>query len=689
MCSLVSKNIRTALVPVLCLLPVACDEGGESSVAQAPAVYSGKSAHWNQEQVPVSARCGACHVKEFEDWARSDHAWALRDIDPVLDTEPFHRQRLQAHGSELTFSANRKGSLLLADSATGKQFEACYVLGRRPLVQYLVKGADNGYQTPSAAWDVTRHEWFDMFEGDARLSREGLATRQEGDWGHWLGRGMNWNSQCAWCHTSHFHKNYDAASNRYASTWREPGVSCIQCHKPAATPAADGCMVAPADRKLKPQQVHDNCATCHARREELDEDFVVGEAFDNHFRLELPLIEGIFWPNGMQRDEDYCETGLRLSKMGAAGVTCLDCHNHHTAELKLPQEDNSLCMRCHASGTPVNGTPSPIINPAEHSPCTPGSTGTRCVECHMPESPYMARDPRRDHSFNSPDPVLSAELGLPNACLRCHTDKNNDWAAEQVLKTYPQQKNAAYRARTRAVHHAMQGAVNTDALLQVLAAEPVPAWRATILELLAQQPRTAASVQAARAAATDASPMVRAAAARVLGQEALPLIHDPVKIVRRAAAWPNIVTLVRYPQAQAVVAEMEAIARQQSDQPTGAMQLAVLAAARRQFAEADTQYRRAIQLDPAGVVGYMDYAVFLAQMGRPADALAQMQACVRVAPQNAEAWYRLGLVQAELGHYDESLASFKRALELEPAHERAKNNLLHLENYLKSVQGKQ
>lgn len=183
--------------------------------------------------------------------------------------------------------------------------------------------------------------------------------------------------------------------------------------------------------------------------------------------------------------------------------------------------------------------------------------------------------------------------------------------------------------------------------------------------------------------------MVRAAAARVLGQEALPLIHDPVKIVRRAAAWPNIVTLVRYPQAQAVVAEMEAIARQQSDQPTGAMQLAVLAAARRQFAEADTQYRRAIQLDPAGVVGYMDYAVFLAQMGRPADALAQMQACVRVAPQNAEAWYRLGLVQAELGHYDESLASFKRALELEPAHERAKNNLQHLENYLKSVQGKQ
>ena len=40
--------------------------------------------------------------------------------------------------------------------------------------------------------------------------------------------------------------------------------------------------------------------------------------------------------------------------MGAAGVTCLDCHDPHTAKLKLPQEDNSLCLRCHADGTPVN-----------------------------------------------------------------------------------------------------------------------------------------------------------------------------------------------------------------------------------------------------------------------------------------------------------------------------------------------
>lgn len=35
--------------------------------------------------------------------------------------------------------------------------------------------------------------------------------------------------------------------------------------------------------------------------------------------------------------------------MGKAGVTCLDCHDPHTGTLKLPQEDNTLCLRCHGT----------------------------------------------------------------------------------------------------------------------------------------------------------------------------------------------------------------------------------------------------------------------------------------------------------------------------------------------------
>ncbi len=664
------------LLPAIVLLCTSCEDDRKVEP------YTGNSAHWNQQAVPISLQCAACHRKEFEDWAGSDHAWAYRTVNASLDSEPFHGQRLRAHGSELSFSTTRAGELLLRDSETKREFKVHSVLGRKPLIQYLVQGKDGGLHTPSAAWDTEKREWFDMFEADARLSREGAATRTVGDWGHWLGRGMNWNSQCAWCHTSHFRKNYDKTKDNYASTWKEPGVSCIQCHKLAAATSKDGCMVAPADRKLSTQQMHDNCATCHARREEFNDSFEVGKRFDDHFRLELPLISGIFWPNGMQRDEDYCETGLRLSRMGKAGVSCLDCHDPHSAQLKLQQEDNSLCMRCHATGTTVGSTASPIIDPATHTPCPPGSKGGRCVECHMPESPYMARDPRRDHSFNSPDPLLSNELGTPNACTMCHSDMDNTRAAEVVQKTYPQQKNARYRARTRAVHHALAGKGNTKELLEALAQEDVPGWRATLLELLARQEPTEEIRKAAQADATHENAMVRAAAARILGEEAADMIHDPVLLVRRAAAWPLIDRLVQNPQAADVVAEMQAIAEHQADQPTGAMQLAILAEARGDTAEAEKQYKRATELDPAAYVAYMDYAVFLARQNRPMDALQQMLNCTRVAPQNAEAFYRLGLILAEVGQHGYALSALDKALKLQPTHHRARHNKAQLLQYL-------
>ena len=653
------------------------------------AVYTGQSAHWDQTQVPISLQCAACHAEQFEQWAGSDHAWAWRKLDPARDAEPFHRQQLRAHGSSITFSTTPKGAYLLRDAAVKEPFEVHSVVGRTPLIQYLVRGKDGGLQAPSAAWDVERHEWFDLFEQDERLSAEGQASRNPGDWGHWLGRGMNWDSQCAWCHMTGFRKNYDAAQDRYAATHREPGVTCIQCHRLAAAPdPQDGCMVERGQRKLSAQQVHDNCASCHARREELDDSFSAGDKFEDHFRMELPILPGVFWPNAMQRDEAYCETGLSHSRMGAAGVTCLDCHDPHTAQLKLPQEDNSLCLRCHEDGTEVNGKPAPIVKHAPSGLCPEGSMGARCVECHMPASPYMARDMRRDHSFNIPDPQLSCELGIPNACTMCHRDKDDAWAAAALSKALPQQKAAQYRLRTHAVHAATQNMGNSENLMQALREEEVPAWRATLLELLARQPLVPEITAAARQASRDASPVVRAATARMLGADARKLLQDPVRLVRHAAAWALASVPETYPllkKDSRALAEVEATARHQADQPVGAMQLAALAAARGDSAEADRQFERAIRMDPASPVPYMDYAVHLARTDRPLKALEKLLACTKIAPQNAEAQYRLALILAELAQYSAALTALDRAVTADPTHGAARETRAQLQRYLQSI----
>lgn len=641
--------------------------------------YTGKSKHWNQAAIPISMQCAACHRKEFEQWADSDHAWAWRYADAALDSEPFHGQTLTAHGDQLIFKTDREGILYLESKQSKQTYQVQAVLGRHPLVQYLVTANDGGMHTPSAAWDTEKREWFDVFEGDARLNREGLAQRNSGDWGHWLGRGMNWNSQCAWCHMSEFRKGYDANTNTYHSTWKEPGVSCIQCHPLANQPdPAHGCMAAANTRKLKEELIHDNCASCHARREELDDAFQAGQCFDEHFRIELPLIEGIFYPNGMQRDEDYCETGLRLSKMGQAGVSCIDCHDPHTAKLKLPQEDNSVCLRCHATGTLVQGTPAPLIDMNVHTPCPPNSSGARCVECHMPESNYMARDPRRDHSFNSPDPELSSELGIPNACLRCHHDKDNTWAMHHIERVYNGKHIKSTRARTRAVAAAMQGRGEQQALLDVLAGETNATWRATILEHLAALPRTESIRRAARESAKSKSTLERAAAAQLLGSESSALLNDSARLVRRAAAWQNLPHLCQREEGAKALQEQISTATHQSDQPTGAMQLAMLAHATGQNSEAEKQYKRAIALDPSSPVAYLDYAVYLAGNNRPVEALAQMLTCSKHNPRNALVQYRLGLILVECGYIPEAIRAMQKALQLQPDYAEAARALQQL-----------
>lgn len=643
-------------------------------------------AHWDKKSVPISLQCAACHPAQFRTWCGSDHAWALRNQESELDDEPFSGKILRVHDASQRFTIGADGQRILEDSVTGRKFPTRFVVGHTPLVQYLVPGERGAFHTPSAAWDTEKREWFDVFADDERLKTLGMDKRLAGEWGHWLGRGMNFNSQCARCHTSGYIKNYNPDTDSYDSTWKEPGVSCIQCHRLAEAPdPQDGCLVAPKHRQMTAKQISDNCASCHARAEELDDRFRPCDRFEDHFRLELPVADGVYWPNGMQRDEVYCETSFRLSRMARAGVTCVDCHRRENGELILPYEDNSLCYRCHETGfTEIHGTRAPISHGAPDNTCDKNSIGGRCVECHMPDSTYMARDNRRDHSLNIPDPALSAELGIPNSCTMCHKDKDDAWATEVLARAIPKQKMEERRPRTRAVYAAQKGRGNTDDLLRALAKEDIPAWRATLLELLARQPQDQRIVEAAGKAATDPDALVRTAAAGIMGDHVVTLLEDDARAVRHVAAW----TLLQHDYAKVrgtrALEEIKAAAIHRADQPTGAMQLAAIALAGGDTAGAERQYKRAIELDPVSPVPYMDYAVLLARLKRPMDALQQMLTCTRVAPDHAEAQYRLALILAEVGQYRAALVALERALKADPHHAASLETRETLLRYLRS-----
>ncbi len=654
--------IAPALLGMIALL-TSCDDADTSD----------EQAHWNPAAVPKTLQCAACHRREYAQWASSDHAWAARPPMMKYDAAAFRGQELRRAGTHFHFTT--KGGRAFARDATGegKAAPVSLAIGRDPLVQYAIPWRHGGLQVLSAAWDPAVWEWFDVFADDARLCEEGTAERRPGDWGHYTGRGMTWNSQCAACHLTGFRKNYDPRTDSYHSEAEEMGVTCLACHPAASHPdTLDRCTTSRPRRTLSPKQKSDVCASCHARAEAFNDRFRPGDRFEDHYRLELPLVPGVFYANGMQQDEDFVETGYRLSRMGAAGVTCLDCHDPHTCETILPWEDNSLCLRCHATGKVINGTRAPLSNGAPEGTCPRDSIGGRCVECHMPESKYMARDPRRDHSLNIPDPELSLELGTPNSCTMCHKDRDDRWAADALKRAIPHQLMEERRPRTRAIHHAMHGQANVGELLQALERETLPAWRATLLEHLARCPLTPEIQEAAALAATADDPMVRAAAANIPGRHVPPLLHDPVRAVRHAAAWCLLEQQPDFPPDALAFDEIREAAEFRADQPGGAMQLALLALAAGNPEAAEAQYQRAIRLDPASPVPYMDYAVLLARLNRPMDALRQLLTCTQLAPQNAEAQYRLALILIELRHYQAADKALERALQADPQHAAAR-----------------
>ena len=75
------------------------------------------------------------------------------------------------------------------------------------------------------------------------------------------------------------------------------------------------------------------------------EDWVPGRPLsDTH--LVAALSQGLYQPDGQMLDEVYNYGSFKQSKMYAAGVTCSDCHDPHSAKLKLAGD--KVCLQCHA-----------------------------------------------------------------------------------------------------------------------------------------------------------------------------------------------------------------------------------------------------------------------------------------------------------------------------------------------------
>jgi tetratricopeptide (TPR) repeat protein len=623
-----------------------------------------------------SASCRECHAEAFKKWAGSHHAEAERLIQTNRDQAAFVPAREFKHGTQKTFLQWHDGQAQIAGFGLNHQWETnpvVRVIGEDPLRQFLIAFPGGRYQVQEASYDPRRNEWFNVY---------GSEDRQPGEWGHWLGRGMNWNAMCAACHNTRVQKNYDAATDTYHTTMSEPTVSCEACHGPlkahvdwqkkyGGTGQKD-----PVFPKHSRQQIFDMCASCHARRADLTGNFVPGDDFNDHYELTTVDASDLFYPDGQIRDEDYEQSAFLGSKMQNAGLTCLDCHPRSLHMARL--HGNELCMQCHKGGFPK----APAINPMEHSHHADGSTGNECANCHMPQTVYMQRHSRHDHGFTIPDPLLTKQFAVPNACNRCHTDQSTDWALKSVETWYGDKMQRHTRERAQIIARARTGEDSSRTnLVHLLQTEEIPYWRAVAANLLAGWAADRNVTPALLQGLDDTNALVRSACIRSLAplieNETVSLaiqskLTDPLRNVRVAAAWALRATL---DMNSAAAADLKHFLEINADQPTGQLQWGSFELARGNPTNALRYFQTAVKWDPYSPGIRHELAIVLSQLGRTQEAVTQLAEAVRLAPKDAEFHFKLALALNEVGDPTRMMTELEEAVKCAPRHARAWYNL--------------
>jgi len=635
----------------------------------------------------TSPTCKSCHEEAYVNWEHSHHALAERKVDDVLDGAAFDPPYRIPHGSQQSQTRIVEGKCQLVTQGPGgtnQPFEITRVIGVDPLLQFLIPFGDGRLQASELCFDPIHPGWFNVY---------GEEDRRPGEWGHWTGRGMNWNNMCGTCHNTRFRKNYVEPTDTYDTKMAEMGVGCEACHGPMADhnawqaqhPNKTG---DPTVRKIKREEMFSVCAQCHSRRAELTGNFKPGDNFFDHHHLTIPDETDLFYPDGQIRDEDYEVTAFLGSKMHAAGVRCIDCHEPHTAKVRV--QGNYMCYVCHvgpvvAVTNAINTQPvGPRIDPETHSHHKIDERGDFCVDCHMPQTVYMQRHARHDHGFTIPDPRLTKELGIPNACNRCHTGQSADWSLDYIKQWYGSRTNDAVLLRARAIAKARAGdRTAADGLMRMVHNETNAFWRAVAANLLKHSSAEPNVTAALLSCLNETNSLVRAMAVRGLeplvpsGNPAVlaalrARLDDPVRAVRVEAAWALHHTLDTNSTAGR---DLQTYLRHNYDQPSGALQMGVFLMDRGHLAGALEYFHRAVKWDPYSAPLYHALAVALSADGKSAEAVDALQSACRLAPREAEYQFKLGLALNEVNRLNDACSALKKATELEPQYARAWYNL--------------
>ncbi len=368
--------------------------------------------HVDQTQYVGSVKCAECHKAYYDGWKDTAHNKMIRK--PVAD------------GPDRTILAD------FSQPSSHRHFElkdVKWVIGSR-WKQRFIGEVDGQEVVFPAQWSVKDQKW-QPYEGKS-------------DW--WYAAHKDWKTRsnfklCAGCHST--------GSDHYAQSWVELNIACESCHGPGkqhAEKPALGNIVNPT--RLSVERSMDICLSCHQAGKPPGDEYAwaVGyqpgmelAKFWKGFEPEAGKQTPEFWHNGTAHKNRVQGNTFLQSVMAHSGLQCSNCHeshgSHHQSLTVKSAGSNALCLTCHGPEKSAGPKGKTL---AEHTHHGPLSTGSRCIECHMPKTgENSVKAEARNHTFAFISPAMTLSNGDPNSCNSCHADRTPEWALAAVKKWYP------------------------------------------------------------------------------------------------------------------------------------------------------------------------------------------------------------------------------------------------------------
>jgi predicted CXXCH cytochrome family protein len=596
------------------------------------------------------AVCAKCHDTSV--WAQSRHSKMVQPATEQGVRGDFARARVLLRGKPYLLEHRGSEYFITETYLTPKpqRHKVQYTLGNRRIQHYLTTLADGRVIVLPPTWDIVRKKWFHNLDIDDPEEEPGVLIQV-------------WNKQCYSCHVSHEQKHFDTEKVQYSTTWIDFGVNCERCHGPGSAHveryehggAPTGKPDIVVQTRLDPARNTMVCGQCHSFRDIMVDGFTAGSNYYDYFRpvmeYALPTKEdAAYWADGRTRRFSSDAFGLWQSECFLkGGVTCVQCHTtpHNTNVDKNPQlvaDNSALCTRCHVEIGK---------NVAAHTRHSVSSTGSSCVECHMPRTVFSIKAQIRDHTMSVPVPENTIRHGIPNACNVCHKERTPQWAQLKVAEWYGDQVGQKWIRRADAFTGARKGDPASTMQLIAILNNPAegPFARANAAGYLGNVADQRA-FSALTGALNDAEPLVRSVAVLSLRPNASQrpamvyalstMLNDPIATVRIAAAV-GLVSLgihqlpgengERLEQAKQLFRNRADLDSDDPGQELAAGKFFLLDG---DPARAIAAFRICLKLDPAAPAQYLLANAYM-KAGKAAEARRVLQAIAPRNPQYAEA----------------------------------------------------